>query len=269
MISIIFWNVGGESRHPKISDLTRKFEVDVLLLAEFRDEPSALLGSLGTTSRLYRYAPGIENSKITIFANFDQSFVATVYETDRLSVRRLNPPGFEELLLAVVHFPSKLHWSGESQAQECAVLAEDIRRAEDRAGHQNTLLIGDFNMNPFESGVVSAKGIHAVMDRRIAKRGSRVVQGRKYPFFYNPMWGFFGDMRPGPAGTFYQSRAEHRVFFWNIFDQVLIRPGLLDRFRMEDLEIIQHTGEQGLLTDSGIPNRIVGSDHLPILVRLS
>jgi hypothetical protein len=83
------------------------------------------------------------------------------------------------------------------------------------------------------------------------------------------MWSFLGDESRGPAGTFFQSRSEHKVFFWNMFDQVLIRPALLERFRMEDLMIVEHTGKEPLLTGRGRPDRGVGSDHLPILVRLS
>ena len=67
-------------------------------------------------------------------------------------------------------------------------------------------------MNPFEEGVVGAKGLHAVMTRRIAAKGSRVVQGKEYPFFYNPMWGLFGDRQDSPSGTYYYSASEHTCF---------------------------------------------------------
>ncbi len=123
-------------------------------------------------------------------------------------------------------------------------------------------------MNPFETGVVSAAGMHAVMDRNVAQRGTRIVQDREYPFFYNPMWRFFGDGTPGPSGTCYYPRSEHKVYFWNIFDQVLVRPALLDRFRLDDLAVIDHTGEESLLTETGIPSRKLGSDHLPVLFGL-
>jgi hypothetical protein len=57
------------------------------------------------------------------------------------------------------------------------------------------VLVGDFNMNPFQEGVVAANGLNAVMARRVAaRRRTRVVQEREYPFFYNPMWGHFGDV---------------------------------------------------------------------------
>ena len=85
------------------------------------------------------------------------------------------------------------------------------------------------------------------------------VQGKAYPFFYNPMWSRFGDGNPGPPGTFYHRRSEHHVYFWNMFDQVLIRPSLLHRFDLEDPLIIEHTGEQTLLTGQGKPSRQAGS----------
>ena len=42
-------------------------------------------------------------------------------------------------------------------------------------------------------------------------------------FFYNPMWGHFGDALDGPPGSYYDARSEAVAYFWNVFDQVLIR----------------------------------------------
>lgn len=123
-------------------------------------------------------------------------------------------------------------------------------------------------MNPFEAGVVSAAGLHGVMSRRIAQRGARVIQKRKWPFFYNPMWSLLGDESPGPPGTYYYTRPEHKVFFWNMFDQVLIRPDLLHLFNSEDLEILQSDGDISFLSSRGLPDRNVASDHLPIFFKL-
>jgi hypothetical protein len=269
MNQFLFWNVGGKRRKAQIAQLAINYNVDVLLLAEMIDEPGDLLAALNTRSTAYSYAPGVGNTKIHAFGKFDQSFVAPIRETNRLTVRRLNPPGALEILLAAVHFPSKLWWNEDSQILECTRLANEIQAAETSAGHKRTVLVGDLNMNPFETGVVSAAGMHAVMDQRTARRGTRVVEGQRYDLFYNPMWSLFGDGTRGPAGTYHYSDSQHKVYFWNMFDQVLVRPALLNRFRLEDLEVIHHTGEQSLLTTAGLPNRTVGSDHLPILFGLS
>jgi hypothetical protein len=78
-------------------------------------------------------------------------------------------------------------------------------------------------MNPFETGLVSAAGLNSVMSRRVASRETRKVQGREYRFFYNPMWSHFGDARDDTAGSYYYDAGEHVNYYWNMFDQVLLR----------------------------------------------
>ena len=155
-----------------------------------------------------------------------------------------------------------MNWDDRDQAAEVCELAHQIRTLETRRGHARTILLGDFNMNPFDPGVVQAAGFHAAMTKAIASTESRVVQGREYPFFYNPMWGFFGDRTPGPPGTHYY-RAGHVSYDWNIYDQVLIRPQAFPWFD-DKIEIVTKIGEVDLLKKNGQPDPDVGSDHLPI-----
>ncbi len=110
------------------------------------------------------------------------------------------------------------------------VLSNSIKSAEKKFSHSRTILVGDLNMNPFERGVVSANGLHAVMSQEIAEEKELVIQGKTYPFFYNPMWSMMGDVSPGAAGTYFYRNAEHTVYFWNTFDQVLVRQELLEYF---------------------------------------
>ncbi len=122
-------------------------------------------------------------------------------------------------------------------------------------------------MNPFEPGLVASDGFHAVMDQKIARRRSRSVQGEDKPFFYNPMWGLMGDSSPGSSGTYYDSKGGYINYFWNTFDQVLLRPDLLNHFSQESLQVISEVGSKSLLAETGLLKSV--SDHLPVLVRLS
>jgi len=117
--------------------------------------------------------------------------------------------------------------------------------------------------------VVLASGLHGMTTRQLALRKVRTVQQRDYPTFYNPMWGHFGDRTEGPSGSYYYERAEHKVYFWHLFDQVLIRPEVLDFCSNDPVTIITRVGETPLLSESAIPDVSVGSDHLPLLFRLS
>jgi hypothetical protein len=146
-------------------------------------------------------------------------------------------------------------------------LIETIQRLEARHFIEKTILVGDLNMNPFEQGVTGARQLHAVMTKAKASEGTRQFDSKDFPFFYNPMWGLFGDRTHGPAGTYYGGPRGAVSYFWEMFDQVLLRPALMDD--LKDLRILDHDSVESLLTKNGLPDSENGSDHLPILFRLT
>jgi hypothetical protein len=268
MLSFLFWNVNRKPLQAIIANLVLHYKVDVLMLAECSIAPAVLLRTLNQSGESkYHYAPSL-CKKVQLFTSFDDKLIRPIFEADRLTIRRLSFQGRMDILLAVTHFPSKLRWSNESQAFECVELVNSIRMVENQVGHSRTALVGDLNMNPFEDGVVSTIGLNAVMSRLIASRRVRVVRAKEWPFFYNPMWSLFGDASPGPPGTYYYSGTEHKTYFWNMFDQVLIRPALLDLFSNQDLRIVETDGKKSFLSSDGLPDINIASDHLPIFFRL-
>ena len=143
------------------------------------------------------HAPGCR-LPVEVFTRFSPDFLVPTLESGRFSIRRMSLPARPELLLAMVHLPSKSYWTNDSQTLECAELSRMVQTEEQKVGHRRTLLLGDLNVDPFEPGMVGASGLHAMMTRQLAARQSRTVQGREYPMFYNPMWGHFGDRTGGP-----------------------------------------------------------------------
>ncbi len=268
MMTFLFWNLNKKPLERLVADLAELHEVDALILAENEIPTHVMLESLNRRDDFMFHQTHSQSEKIVIYTRFSGDFLQEVFDSPRLTIRRLRLPEREEVLLAAVHQPDKFHWRDDSQSQECGALALKILSVEKQEGHGRTVLVGDFNMNPFEAGMVSAIGLNAVMTRALAERQQRKVQDREYPFFYNPMWGHFGDASEGPPGTYYNRRSEHVVYFWNMFDQVLIRPALLSIFRNEELKILSAIGERSLVTTRGVPDRSVGSDHLPILFSL-
>ena len=167
-----------------------------------------------------------------------------------------------------MHLPSKLYWSEDSQAFECLEIARTIREQEEKVGHQRTIIVGDLNMNPFEKGLVSANGLNAVMSRQVASRKTRTVKSKEYPFFFNPMWAHLGDRTDRPPGTHYYDRSELVNYYWNVLDQVIIRPDLMDRCDGERIRILTKLGETSLVLNDGRPDQRKFSDHLPLLFEL-
>jgi hypothetical protein len=243
-----------------------------LVLLECDIDPSDVVLSLNQLAgQTFHHAvspAGTGTETIRVFTRFPKEMLISLRDSSRFTIRHMLIPGRASVIVAAVHFPSKLYWSEDSQALECTEFARAIVEVEKEAGHDRTVLVGDLNMNPFESGMVGAVGLNATMARDQAAKGFRTVQGRQYPFFYNPMWGHFGDRDRNPAGTYYRDSGHHVNYYWNMFDQVLIRPSLLDMFPADGVEIVTHAGRTPLLTASGVPDRAIGSDHLPLLFRL-
>lgn len=271
MLRFLFWNLNGKTLQHRVAKLARAHETDVLVLAECSILESLILDALNaeTQSSFRKSTSLLEN--LAVFTRLGPCSAVTLLDDEamRLTFQQVWLPSGIDLLLVATHFRSKLHWSDASQSQECVRLGQVIRRQEGRMGHSRTVLLGDLNMNPFEAGVVSCHGLHATMAKQVARRVSRRISTEEFPFFYNPMWGHFGDALDGPPGTYYDSRSEPVTYFWNIFDQVLIRPSLLDVFVPESLRILDSDGDETFLTDHGVPRQSTGSDHLPIAFALN
>jgi len=269
MAIFAFWNVHKNSLTQTISDLAHQHNVDVLILAESDTNVNKLLAELNAADAPhFQFTFGL-CKRIKIYTKFSREFIKPVFESDRLTVRHLQLPAQTDILLAAIHFPSKLFFTEASQASECFELAKSIRVVEEKLGHARTILVGDFNMNPFEFGMVAANGLNAVMTKKIAARQTRKLQNKEYSFFYNPMWSHFGDGKEElPGGSYYYERSENVLYYWNLFDQVLIRPSLIPFFPSASLRILSKIGSRSLVSESGIPDKVIASDHLPITFEL-
>jgi endonuclease/exonuclease/phosphatase (EEP) superfamily protein YafD len=271
--AFLCWNLNRKPLQQLVAELARSRSVDVLILLECAIGIADLLLALnepGSAEAIFYYAatPAGSSDEIKIFTRFSTEFLRPIQDARRLTIRHLVLPARTDVMLAVVHFRSKLHWSDTSQYFECTELGRTIADAERQVGHSQTVLAGDLNMNPFEAGVVAANGLNATMVRSQALKQSRTVQDKEYTFFYNPMWGHFGDGELKPPGTYHNVSNEHVTYYWNIFDQVLVRPSLVERLSRDGVEIVTSVAGASLLTRNGRPDKSVGSDHLPLLFRL-
>jgi len=267
MVNFLFWNINNNHSADIIAKIAKKHEIDIIMLCECKSKSADVLDKLNVHDAAFYPTNGL-NKKIKVFTKFSNKFIKPIYENRRLTIRHVSLPSRIDIILAVVHFPDMRNHNAESQFAESINLGNTIRDQEKKIGHSRTLLVGDLNMNPFDPGVVAANGLHAVMTRSIANKGSRIVQETKYPFFYNPMWSLFGDGTRCTPGTYYYYHSEQVTLFWNIFDQVLIRPELLDKFNIHDVHIIDSDGDASLLSSDGSPNKSI-SDHLPILFKIN
>ena len=266
-MKFLFWNVNKNSIERILSAIVEEHNVEVVVLAECPDK-LAVLSSLNSDTQGKFHLTDTGKTRVVIYTRFSRQFIVSEHHDDILTVRRLCLPRRREILLAAIHFPSKLYMTERDQASMASRVSEEIRKVESRVGHSRTLLVGDLNMNPFDEGMTSADGLHAVMSKDIARRKPRTVHRKSYPFFYNPMWGRFGDTTEGPPGTFYRSASSFVEYFWHMFDQVLVRPELLGSFDIATLRILTECRATKFIRPSGVPNASRLSDHLPLVFEL-
>lgn len=261
----MFWNVHKTNPGDLLLDLCRERNVDTVLVAEGWPEVGTLgvaLSELGIGG--YVDFTGVE-SKIHMFSRLPFSTVVPKADGNGITIKLIQPPTSSPFLLAAVHLPSKLFYKSADQLLNSRIIVDLIRTVESEIGLSETIVIGDFNMDPFEPGMAAAGAFHAVMDRSIALRKSRTINQQVFPFFYNPMWSRMGDANSGPAGTFRRSGSTFLEYFWRTFDQVLIAPQLLHRVPDSAIEVVATVGKHQLSDGKRWKNP---SDHLPLLVSI-
>ena len=268
MLSFMFWNINRQNVLDHVSALVAEQDVDFLLLAENGINKARLLQSLNPPGRRdYFYVPSFTRSKVDIYARFDPRFILPKHDTSRATFRRISLPLRREFLLCAVHLQSQLHWDEQDQTCAAAELNTTIRGIEREIGHRRTILVGDLNMNPFSDGLTYAHAFNAVRTMDIAFKRHRTISETTHPFFFNPMWKLFHDGRDArPKGTYYHNPNGYPSLHWHIFDQVLIRPDLIDSFDFENLKIITSHSGTPLVNTQGKP---CISDHLPILFKIN
>jgi exonuclease III len=265
-MNFLFWNINKKDLTNEIVELVEEHQIDVLVLIECEISNNQLLDLLNHKDIIFKSSLHFvkHNRKISFFFKDDLINVKEITDERRYLAKQLSTDN-NIINLVIVHYQSKLNWRDDDQYANIYELKEFIKKIEGEYQNDKTLLIGDFNMNPFEKGMAQTTGLHAVMDRNIALKKNRIVDDRKYEYFYNPMWSFFGENGKGKThGTYYYQAANPICYFWNIFDQVLLRPSLIDFFDDDDLEIITEINGKSLLDNNGIIDKKNFSDHLPV-----
>ena len=270
MITLLFWNI---AKNPACLEhlpcLAQTHEIDVFILAEC---PSNVnldeLNAIGKGT--YKHELNA-NAKVRAVTRLDsEAFIHRYTSLGReMAVwSTVLPNTALEVLVAGVHLRSR--FGGISETDQAVIASEviaELNEVEDRQHNRNTLMIGDFNMQPYDPGMVNLIGMHGLMTQQLAARPDRMHRQKLRRSFYNPMWGLFGDRTAGPPGSFYWQSSVLSNTHWGILDQVLVRSMLTKHLR--NVVILDSDGQHSLLDGKGVPSFKHLSDHLPVLTVLA
>jgi exonuclease III len=250
-----------------VVDLIIEKKCDLIVLAEYYDNVYLLCQKANSLSE-EKYKPIPNNGgcdRISGLIN-EKYIVDSIHEQSRYQIVKVETP-VNRLIVAMVHNISKLFASDETQAENLRRLHEDIRKEEIKFNTSNTILVGDFNVNPFERACISANTLHAIPFLQEARRMTRTVQEVEYNMLYSPMWKLYGNDEP-PYTPYYNNTGDMTNYFWHIFDQVLLRPHIADAFDNSSLEIVTGTKSHTLVGRNNRPDKNNYSDHLPLFFTL-
>ncbi|MCY9665126.1 hypothetical protein M5X11_09160 [Paenibacillus alginolyticus] len=180
----------------------------------------------------------------------------------------------QSFLVTGVHLISHLN-SNESKRRLAASMCKDeLNVFANKNNVEHKIIMGDFNMNPFELGMVELDGFNAVISKDVAIGGKKTFLGKQYPYLYNPSWHLHGNINNAESvpGTYYYNGEDS--IYWYLFDQVVISPSIISRFDYSNFKIITEipnlagVSKQLLGGRKRRPNRRLYSDHLPIRCKI-
>jgi exonuclease III len=296
-VRFLFWNI-MDKKNPfedTIGRIVSENSIDILILAENDNiKPNVIEGktnltylkqstSKSKTKWLYLFyrKEKLALTGIDVFKYEDDNDVIDKKTGDsRELAKYLNKKerliaynitvGKTSYLLFGLHFPSKIYCSNTKQEYLARKMKTYIERMEKEVKHQNTIIVGDFNMNPFEKAMLLPDAFNASMSINFTNKSKKVYDINESAF-YNPTWVLTGDFHSRTnerkvPGTLYYDDMDEQATYWQLYDQVIFRPGMESKFISSSLEILEgfKNTDKSFLNEKSEPNTENFSDHLPI-----
>ncbi len=255
-----FWNTHNNE---KINDYLEKllvtYKLDFLGLAEYTANGKQLEETLRNIGLNYTFSPKI-GSRLDIFYKGSGTKIIHCADNHYYTVKKI-PYAKTWQIIAVVHLPCKMYGDFSGNAEILKDLLGDISRIRGKGQGSKVVIVGDFNMNPFDLPMIEATALQAISSRSIVlKRKSRTFNGKYREFFYNPMWNFVGDEKL-PIGSYYYRSPQNAAMYWNTFDQFIVSEELVEEVILDKIRFIDSIGTLQLKNERGEPEV---SDHFPL-----
>jgi len=260
-LRICFWNTNKNVKiNNYISDIIEENIVDIFVLAEYEANIDELKKKVKLHNIVIEQAITIGCDRITILKNGKD--IKPGFQNKYCSMQIID----NEYLLACLHLPSKLYADKVKRGIAISRIVEDLQTYEENLGIEKTIIVGDINENPYEIGCLGAIGFHGIPVYKDTMKKYRTIMEESFKMFYNPTWNLLGDFS-FPPGTYYYSGNEVENSFWNVYDQVMIRPCLREQFVDDELKILYETKSGKLIDTNNRPDKSI-SDHLPIIFEI-
>lgn len=245
-----------------MAECARLHELDMLCLAECQGVTFVKLNE--ALGELYRpINPNCLNNKVRLFAKDTVSLKSRIFEADRIITCAVECESVT-YSIAATHLPDKRSDpDGDSRMEYLRDLVVQLRDVENNASCERSIVIGDFNADPFEREMTDPDTLFSTIYKDVIKRCSVRTRNRKQRrVMFNPV------LMTLPAGqdchgSYYFDKIRAPLY-WHFYDQIVVSKQLIDS--IAHCAYLHSIGDESLL-EKGRPKKEI-SDHLPLFVKL-
>lgn len=262
-MNCMFWNLKMKNLNELITKAVEEYEIHLLVLAELNSYfEKELIARLVTYDNRFHEFILVGCDRIKVFTNIGNRNIRRITDSSHFAIIEFKEIIGPSLIFGMVHFESQMYSDEGNFQAEAMKLRGEIELAEEMLKSDKSVVVGDFNMNPFDKGMLSTLGMHAFPTKLEASKKSRKIKQVEHKMFYNPMWKVFSENPDLHYGSYYYSSTKTYMLYWNVLDQVIIRPSLIERFG--NLKILNQINTTSIVSNTSIkkPN---ASDHLPLV----
>ena len=169
----------------------------------------------------------------------------------------------EKYAIAGIHLQDKKSADEAIRLETIRDLKADLNKLEKKIHTNKTIIIGDFNSNPYDRELLQMDAFDAVLFRKIINHAeTHTVNGKKRRRYYNPVLHFIREDTENYGSYYYDGSYSP---FWHCLDQVLLSKALSSR--INDLKYLKAIGQTSLMNTVKPKAKI--SDHLPLYVKIN
>lgn len=260
-MNLLFWNISKRPVARYVVQCATEWDADIVCIAEHENVDSdELCKELGAGYRWINSAGGCD--VVRMFAKSTVSDIR-VLEKDRYIVSTLTCGG-SRYAFATTHLPDRRN--NPKPDKRCRLIRRmvaDIRDYEEKEGVVGSIVMGDFNANPFDPELVSLDTLNATLFLEVVKRlPQREEGGEVFPVWYNPVLRALNEESMS-YGSFYMPDGVPPIY-WHCLDQVVVSSSLAER--VSNITYVRTIGGQNLMAEAR-PRKSI-SDHLPLVVAI-
>lgn len=255
-MKFLYWNTNKIKSLNSIIDICKSEKPDIFFLSEIDEEilnkNGNLLKEIG-----FEYSPNPGCERVKVIKN-ERLDIELGLQNKYFSIIDI-PKAC--LSVISVHLPSQMF-------QHMDALKKFIRDFREQVDHnvgspldEKIIVIGDFNVNPFDKAMIDFDGFSAT--NSIMSRRKLTHLGNLRELYYNPTWQLYSSNEfPGTKYFRRPSGSSYDVLEHHFLDQVVISVKLRDEISKETIKVIDKSSKY-IFNKKG-SNDINESDHLPL-----